>query len=88
MTDQELRRLSRSELLEMLVEQMKENEELKIKLKRAQMKLRNRQIAIDEADSIAEAALKLNEVFEAADKAAKEYLDNVRRLAEEGSDKE
>ncbi|MCI5595452.1 MAG: DNA repair protein [Lachnospiraceae bacterium] len=88
MTDQELRRLSRSELLEMLVEQMKENEELKIKLKRAQMKLRNRQIAIDEAGSIAEAALKLNEVFEAADKAAKEYLDNVRRLAEEGSDKE
>ena len=88
MTDQELRRLSRSELLEMLVEQMKENEELKIKLKRAQMKLRNRQIAIDEAGSIAEAALKLNEVFEADDKAAKEYLDNVRRLAEEGSDKE
>lgn len=88
MTDQELRRLSRSELLEMLVEQMKENEELKIKLKRDQMKLRNRQIAIDEAGSIAEAALKLNEVFEAADKAAKEYLDNVRRLAEEGSDEE
>lgn len=88
MTDQELRRLSRSELLEMLVEQMKENEELKLKLKRAQMKLRNRQIAIDEAGSIAEAALKLNEVFEAADKAAKQYLDNVRRLAEEGSDEE
>lgn len=88
MTDQELRRLSRSELLEMLVEQMKENEELKLKLKRAQMKLRNRQIAINEAGSIAEAALKLNEVFEAADKAAKQYLDNVRRLAEEGSDEE
>ena len=37
---------------------------------------------------MAEAALQLNGVFEAADRAAKQYLENIRRMAEEsGSEK-
>ncbi len=36
----------------------------------------------------AEAALQINGVFEAADRAAKQYLRNVQRMAEKGSRKE
>lgn len=83
MTDQELRKLSRADLLELLLEQSKENERLREQLKQAQEQLASRKIEIDNAGSIAEAALQLNGVFEAAEKAAAQYLENVRRLAEE-----
>lgn len=35
----------------------------------------------------AEAALKLNGIFEAADKAARQYLENIRRQAPESCDR-
>jgi len=85
MTDRELRRLSRSELLEMLIAQTTENDQLKTRLAQAEAQLRDRRIAIDKAGSIAEAALQLNKVFEAADRAAQQYLENVRRMVEEDS---
>ena len=72
MTDKELRRLSRSELLEMLIAQTEENRQLKIRLERAEAQLRDRRIAV-------------NRVFEAADKAAQQYLENVRLMSEKGS---
>ena len=84
MTEKELRHMSRSELLEMLIEQMEENERLKQSLAQAQAELRDRRITIDRTGSLAEAALALNGVFEAADKAAQQYLENVRLAAEEG----
>ncbi len=85
MTDKELRRLSRSELLEMLIAQTEESRQLKIKLERAEAQLRDRRIAVEKAGSLAEAALQLNRVFEAADKAAQQYLENVRLMSEKGS---
>lgn len=81
MTDKELKRLSRSELLEMLIGQMEENERLKTALEQARKKTESRQIAIDRAGSIAEAALSLNGVFDAAEAAAAQYLENIRRLS-------
>ena len=56
MTDKELRRLSRSELLEMLIAQTEENSQLKIRLEQAEAQLRDRRIEIDKAGSLAEAA--------------------------------
>ena len=88
MTDKELRRLSRSELLEMLIAQTEENRQLKIRLERAEAQLRDRRIAVEKAGSLAEAALQLNRVFEAADKAAQQYLENVRLMSEKGSGNE
>lgn len=85
MTDQELRKLSRADLLELLLQQAKENERLREQLKQAQEQLASRKIEIEKAGSIAEAALQLNGVFEAAEKAAAQYLENVRRLAEEAA---
>lgn len=81
MTNKELRRLSRSELLEMLIAQAKENDQLKIKLEQAEIQLRDRRITIDKAGSLAEAALSLNGVFQAADAAAQQYLENIERIS-------
>lgn len=86
MTEKELRRLSRGELLEMLIGQMEENQLLKQQLKDARIQLDNRQIAIETSGSIAEAALKLNGVFQAAEEAAQQYIENIKRKAEEAKD--
>ena len=81
MTDKELRRLSRRELLEMLIAQKAENEQLKTRLEQAEAQLRDRRIAIDKAGSLAEAALSLNGVFQAAEAAAQQYLENIQRIS-------
>ena len=80
MTDKELKRLSRGELLEMLIAQASENEKLKQELEDAQAALQDRSIAIDNAGSIAEASLQLSGVFEAAQNAAEQYLANIQRM--------
>lgn len=87
MTDRELSRLSRTELLEMLLEQIEENEKLKQRLKEMQSKLADRRIAIDQSGTMAEAALKLNGMFEAADRAVRQYMENIRITTRESSDK-
>lgn len=83
MTDKELRKLSRMELLELLLAESRENERLRARLKSAEEKLASRVIDIENSGSLAEAVLRLNHVFEAADKAARQYVENVRRMAEE-----
>lgn len=80
MTGKELKKLSRAELLELLLQQSREVERLQRKLDRAEKQLQSRQIMIEEAGNIAEAALRINEVFEAAQQAADQYLENVKRL--------
>lgn len=87
MTDRELRHLSRAQLLEMLLEQTEENERLKQRLKEAQKALADRKIIMDRAGTMAEAALALNGVFEAADRAARQYLENIRGMTPESSDR-
>lgn len=83
MTDRELKKLSRADLLELLLEQRRLNARLRAELEEAEEKLASREIEIKTAGSLAEAALRLNGVFAAADQAARQYLENVRRMAEE-----
>lgn len=82
MTDKELRKLSRPELLEMLLFQSKEVERLKNELDEANRKLEDRRICLKESGSIAEAALKLNNIFEVAQRAADQYLESIENLGE------
>ena len=81
MTEKELRKLNRAELLELLVYQTKQVEDLQEALDEANRRLANRRIMLRNAGSIAEAALQINEVFEAAQRAADQYLENVKRNA-------
>lgn len=83
MTDKRLRRLRRTALLQLLIEQMEENERLSARLAEAETQLENRRIAIDEAGTIAEAALSLNNVFTSAQAAAAQYLENINAMHEE-----
>lgn len=61
MTDKELRRLSRAELLEMLLAQTEENERLRKRLVEVERSLDDRRIEASRAGSLAEASLRLNE---------------------------
>lgn len=81
MTDNDLSKLSRKELLEMLLQLSVENQELREKLRQAEADLRDRQIRIDAAGSIAEASLQLNGVFEAAQAACQQYMENIENLS-------
>lgn len=85
MTDKELRKLKRTELLEMLIEQSKEVKRLKEELAQTQAQLKDRRIRIQNAGSIAEAAMQLNGVFEAAQRAADQYIENLHRQFREDS---
>lgn len=83
MTDAQLKKLKRVELLELLVEQGEELEQTRERLRKAEEALASRQLRMQSAGTMAEAALKLNDVFAAADQAAKDYLDAVRNMKEE-----
>ena len=113
MTDKELQKLGRRELLQMLLEQAKEAERLGALLKETEEKYQElqdnyerlrgrldkkdaqihnlratlqterekREMDMENVGSIAEAALRLNGVFEAAQAAAQQYLENIRRMS-------
>ena len=83
MTDKELRRLSRADLLELLLVQRKENEQLRCILDQTQAQLADRTIRLDNIGSIAEASLELSGVFAAAQKAADLYLEAARKKADQ-----
>lgn len=78
MTDKELRRLSRMELIQLLLEQAKELERVQRELKVAQTALEDRQIDVHKVGSIAEASLEINQVMEAAQRAADQFLENTK----------
>ena len=77
MTDKELQRLRRSELLEILLSQQKQIESLKSELAEAKKQIEDRKLILARSGSIAEAALKLNGIFEAAQRAADQYLFSI-----------
>lgn len=56
---------------------------LKSRVDQMQNQLLDRRIAVDKAGSIAEASLQLNGVFQAAEKAAQQNLENIQRMSEE-----
>ena len=62
----------------MLIAQSKRLSRVEEELSAAQKELERRKIAITTSGSLAEAALKLNGIFEAADQAAAQYLDSLR----------
>ena len=85
MPDRELRHMSRTELVEIIFALKQSEEQLKAENAELKAKLEDRQIHIEKAGSIAQAALELNRVFEAAQAAADEYLASVRASGQAGS---
>ncbi len=86
MTDKELRKLNRKELLEILVSQQKEIDRLRSELQQAKEELQDRRIAIEKAGSLAEASIAMTNLFEEAQKVADIYLQNIYALGTEYKD--
>lgn len=79
MTEQEMKKLRRGELLEILMDLSKENEVLRAQLDKARSQLTSRTIAVEKSGSLAEAALRINGVFEACQAACDQYTLNLQQ---------
>lgn len=82
MTQKELKRLRRSDLLEMLLELSRENDKLRKENQSLRHQLNDRTIAIENSGSLAEAALQLSGIFAAAEAACEQYTQNIRTRSE------
>lgn len=82
MTRKELKKMRRRDLISLLLEISNENALLRTQLSDAQRRLASREIRLTHSGSIAEAALSLNRVFEAAQAAADQYLENIKAKTE------
>lgn len=80
MVEKDLKKLSRAELLELLLVQTKEAERLRERLKRREEELENRNLQVQEAGNLANACLAINGVMAAAQAAAQQYLDNIAAM--------
>ena len=78
MSRTDLKDMSRAELIEIIYTLKKNEMKLTAELEECKEKLQKRQLIIQQSGSIAEAALALNGVFEAAQAAADEYLAQIK----------
>lgn len=83
MKQPDLRNLSRIELLELLIQQGEEMEVLRSQNETYRQQLEDRTLKQKEAGSIAEAALQVSGIFEAAQEASAQYLQNIKTLPQE-----
>ena len=76
MTDKEFKRLKRADLIEIIYQLQTELEETK-------KQLEDRNIKIQNAGSIADAAVAINQLMETAQQTADQYVESVQNCAEE-----
>ena len=82
MPDRELRHMRRTELVEIIFALKQSEDNLRAENAALTAQLQDRQLRIETAGSIAQAALELNHVFEAAQAAADDYAASVRAKAD------
>lgn len=83
MTEKDLRKLNRYQLLELLVMQTERSDKLQARLEETTRQLNEKNIQISSLGSIAEASLQLEGVFQSAQRAADLYIDAAKKHAEE-----
>ena len=86
MNENELKRLGRRDLLELLLEISKENEQLRKRNSALEAQLMDRMLKISNAGSLADAVLQLNGVFLAAQEACDQYIYNVKMQCQKMED--
>ena len=82
MIKQDLKKLTRAEILELLIVQTEENEKLRNQLRETENKLLDKKLTCENAGSLAEAVLQLNGVFEAAQAACEQYTENIKLMSD------
>ena len=87
MTDKEFRKLKRSDLIAIIYEYQKKQEELVKEIGELRAQLESKNLKISKAGSIAEAVVGLDLLFETAQKTADDYIEQVRLANEEAEQK-
>ena len=83
MTDKEFKRLSRSQLIDIIYQLQLKQEELVAENEKLSAELADKRIRISKAGNIAEAAIEIHNVMQAAQDAAEHYLSEVRLRIDE-----
>lgn len=82
MADKELRKMNRTELIDIIYALQQREERLKEENAVLQEKLNDRIVKIENAGNIAEAVIALNNIFQNAQEAADQYVESVRSIQE------
>ena len=80
MTDKEFKRLSRAQLIDIIYQLQLKEEELLAENQKLKDELTDKRIKLSQAGNIAEAALAINDVMQAAQRAADQYLEEIRKM--------
>lgn len=83
MTEKDLKKLNRYQLLEMLILQTERADRLEQELQETRKQLEEHNLQFAKLGSIAEASLQLSGIFEAAQKAADLYLEEAKKRADQ-----
>lgn len=83
MTDRELRKIRREELLEIMLKQEDELGQLREQLQEAEEKIKIREAELQKLSTIAEEALKVSGIFATAQAAADAYVEKMEKEASE-----
>ena len=83
MTEKELKKLNRYQLLELLVRQTERADQLQKKVEELEERLEARELNLSKLGSIAEAAMHITGVFEASQQAADLYLEAAKKQADD-----
>lgn len=78
MTDKEFRRLSRSQLIDIIYQFQLKQEELEAEIEKLKRALADKRILVNNTGNIAEAALELHNVMQTAQNAAEHYVEEIR----------
>ena len=82
MTDKEFKRLGRAQLIDIIYELQLQVNELTKRNQQLEQALEDRRLRIDNAGSLAAAALEINDFFNNAQVAAEQYLNEIKALRE------
>ena len=83
MTDKEFKRLSRSQLIDIIYQLQLKLEELTAENDKLSKELADKRLRVSEAGNIAEAAMEIHNVMQTAQDAAALYLDEIRIMRDE-----
>ena len=83
MTDKEFKRLSRSQLIDIIYQFQLEVDKLTEQNQALERELADKRFRLSHAGNIADAALEINDCFRSAQNAAEQYLNEIKAIREE-----
>ena len=77
--DKELLKMKKKDILEIMLRQGEEIDTLRARVAELEAQLEKREFELSKVGSIAQASLQVTNIFDEAEKAARIYLENIRR---------